>query len=253
MANLVFSEVVFAYPDRGLLRRSVTPVFQGFSWRLGPGRTVVLGPNGAGKSTLLALGASALMPNRGRVTLDDHDVQTRGGRAAIRRTVAWMPQQTRAIPGLSAREQVAYAGWLRGMPRSAAWEAAAESLDRVGLSTEANRLTAQLSGGQQRRVGLAQCLVHGADVWLLDEPSAGLDPGQRARFREILVEVSQSATVLVSTHLVDDIADLYDSVVVLARGEIRFEGTADDFAALAPSPGPLAGEAAYATLVEAER
>ena len=147
-----------------------------------------------------------------------------------------MPQQVRAIPGLTSREQVAYAGWLKGMSRSAAWTEAPAALERVDLTGEADRLTAQLSGGQQRRVGLAQLLVHRADLLLLDEPTAGLDPGQRARFRETLRRTAQDVPVVVSTHRVDDLTDLFDTVVVMDHGRIPFQGSTEAFMALAPGP-----------------
>jgi ABC-2 type transport system ATP-binding protein len=251
--RLSFTNVRFAYPRRSLFRDVPSPVFDGFSWQAPDGRTVVLGPNGAGKTTLLSLGATALRPSRGRITLGDLDSTRRRDLRAFRRTVGWMPQQVRAIPGLTSQEQVAYAGWLKGMSRSGAWTEAAAALKRVDLTNQADRLTAQLSGGQQRRVGLAQSLVHRADMLLLDEPTAGLDPGQRAHFRETLREISQDAAVVVSTHQVDDLTDLFDTVVVLNHGRIRFQGTTAEFMALAPDQSTHRAEAAYATLVSHEQ
>jgi ABC-2 type transport system ATP-binding protein len=174
---------------------------------------------------------------------------SRRERAAFRRAVGWMPQQVRPIAGLTCREQVAYAGWLKGLDRRAAWEAAGEALERVDLAAEAGRRTSQLSGGQQRRVGLAQALVHKADVLLLDEPTAGLDPNQRARFRDVLREISRDVPVLVSTHQVDDLTDLFDTVVVMDHGHLPFSGTPDAFMALAPAGSAHPAEAAYGTLV----
>ena len=252
MTSLAFTDIGFAYPSSMPFGRA-TPVFDAFSWQTPPGRTVLLGPNGAGKTTLLSLGASALRPTRGRVEAGDLDTSRRGDLGAFRRTVGWMPQQVRPIPGLTAREQVAYAGWLKGMTRTEAWEQAGKALDRVGLTHEADRRTARLSGGQQRRVGLAGLLVHDADLFLLDEPTVGLDPGQRARFRETLRELAADRPVLVSTHLVDDLTDLFDTVVVLDRGRIRFQGGVADFMALASADSSHPAEAAYATLVAGER
>jgi ABC-2 type transport system ATP-binding protein len=164
-----------------------------------------------------------------------------------------MPQQVRAVPGLSAREQVAYAGWLKGMRRNEAWTAALTALDRVGLAEESNRRTSQLSGGQQRRVGLASLLVHDATVFLLDEPTVGLDPGQRSRFRETLLAFAVDRPVLISTHQVDDLTDVFETVVVLDRGKIRFQGSVADFVALAPAGDPHPAEAAYATVISGDR
>jgi ABC-2 type transport system ATP-binding protein len=228
-------------------------VLTGFSWQVPAGRTVILGPNGAGKTTLLSLGATVLQPQGGRITFGELDASRAQDRARMRRAIGWMPQQTRPIPGFTAREQVAYAGWLKGLPRSAAWEAALVGLDRVGLAAEARHLTSELSGGQQRRIGLAQCLVHDAEMLVLDEPSVGLDPAQRVRFRDILAELGRHSAVLVSTHVVDDLADLFDSVVVLDHGCLRFQGSIRDFMARAPSGGERAGESAYATLIRGEQ
>ena len=264
LTRLQYIDVGFSYP-RGSLFRRTPPVLDGFSWRAPDGCTVILGPNGAGKTTLLSLGATALRPNRGTVTVEITDSSKaldsgkrvdsskRRDLPAFRRAVGWMPQQIRAIPGLTSREQVAYAGWLKGMPRSVAWVDAPVALERVGLSGEADRPTAQLSGGQQRRVGLAQLLIHRAGLLLLDEPPAGLDPGQRARFREVVRKIAQDVPVVVSTHQVDDLTDLFDTIVVLDDGRIRFQGTTADFMALAPSRSAHPAEAAYAALISDER
>jgi ABC-2 type transport system ATP-binding protein len=252
LTDLAFADIGFSYPSSMPFGPS-TPVFDAFSWQTPLGRTVLLGPNGAGKTTLLSLGASALRPVRGRVVAGGLDTSRRRDLGAFRRSVGWMPQQVRPVAGLTAREQVAYAGWLKGMSRSAAWAEALTALTRVGLADEANRRTSQLSGGQQRRAGLAGLLVHAADLFLLDEPTVGLDPGQRSRFRETLHELAEDRPVIVSTHQVDDLTDLFDTVVVLDRGRIRFQGSVTDFMALAPAGSPHPAEAAYATLVANER
>ena len=251
--SLTFSDLVFSYPRSTILGGTGPRVFDGFNWATPAGATVILGPNGAGKTTLLSIGATGLRPTRGRVRLGDRDASRRRGIAAIRRAVGWMPQHVRAIPGLTAREQVAYAGWLKGMSRADAWRRAPVALFKVGLADEADRRTAQLSGGQQRRVGLAQLLVHRAELLLLDEPTAGLDPGQRARFRETVRDLAGDVPVIVSTHQVDDLTDLFDTVVVLDHGQIRFQGDVAAFMALAPAGSSYPAEAAYASLVDGER
>lgn len=249
MTTLRFAGVGFTYRGGGLRPRPGTRVFADFSWEMPAGRTVLLGPNGAGKSTLLALGATALAPDVGDVRMGAWSGASRRDRSTFRRAVGWMPQQVRPIGGLTCREQVAYAGWLKGLDRATAWQAAGAALDRVDLASEADRRTSQLSGGQQRRVGLAQILVHHADLLLLDEPTAGLDPNQRARFRDVLREISHEVPVLVSTHQVDDLTDLFDTVVVIDHGQTRFTGTPEQFMALAPTGSPHPAEAAYGTLV----
>ena len=160
-----------------------------------------------------------------------------------------MPQHFLPIPGFTALEQVAYSAWLRGTSSSAGRDDALDALDRVGLRAEADSLVSQLSGGQQRRVGLAQVIARPARVVLLDEPTAGLDPAQRSRFRGLLLELPLDAPVLVSTHQVDDLEDLFDTVAVLDRGRIKFQGTPAEFLALAAPGSPRPAEAAYAALI----
>ncbi|MEO8247375.1 MAG: ATP-binding cassette domain-containing protein [Chloroflexota bacterium] len=251
--GLSFRDLTFAYPRSTVMGGVGAGVFESFNWSAPPGATVILGPNGAGKTTLLSLAATALRPTAGTVRLDGWDTTRRRDVAAIRRAVGWMPQHVRAIPGLTAREQVAYAGWLKGMRRSDAWREAAGALAMVGLTGEEDRRMSQLSGGQQRRVGLAQLLVHQAQMLLLDEPTAGLDPGQRARFRETVRSLRSSTPLVVSTHQVDDLTDLFDTVVVLDSGRIRFQGDVRAFLALAPAGSTHPAEAAYATSVGGER
>lgn len=235
-------------------RKAPRPVLDDFSWQVPAGRTVLLGPNGAGKSTLLALGADALRPTRGRIRFGILDPARRADRAAYRRAVGWMPQHVRALPGLTAQEQVAYAAWLKGLGKRQAWAGAAAALAGVGLTELAGRKTSTLSGGQLRRVGLAQVLAHAADVLLLDEPTVGLDPAQRARFRELLAALPPECPVVVSTHQVDDLTELFATVVVLADGAIRFAGPVATFMGLAPpSVTERRGEAAYARIISGER
>lgn len=216
------SECSFSYRRR-------RPVLRDLSYTLPPGRTVLLGPNGAGKSTLLGLCASALRPDSGSVTYGDLSTGRRRALPAFRRRVAWMPQQVGHVPGLTARDQVAYSGWLKGMPRREAWREALQALDRVELADRADDKVQELSGGQQRRVAVAQALVHDAEVLLLDESTAGMDPRQRQVFHQILADLSNEVHIVLSTHDTSDIANSYDSVVVLLDGQVRFSGTVVDF------------------------
>lgn len=228
-------------------------VLRDLSWSIPAGsRTVLLGPNGAGKSTLLGVLSQALRPHAGTVRLV---TGARNGVTAkeLRRRVAWMPQKVVAVPGLTAREQVAYAGWLKGMRREAAWERSLVCLETVGLTSSAQKKAAQLSGGQLRRMGLAEALVHDADFLLLDEPTAGLDPAQRDGFRRLLQRLPKEMAVVVSTHQVDDLGDLFDNVAVLVAGEWRFQGKSDDFLQLGGGNNtPRLAEAAYGVLVGGE-
>ncbi|OKK16945.1 ABC transporter [Streptomyces sp. CB00455] len=215
--------------------------------------TVLLGPNGAGKSTLMAIAASHLPPSSGSVTFNGGTAKGRQ-LASYRKGVAWIPQQITPMPGLTVREQVAYAGWLKGMPKDLAWKASEDALRRVDLTRLAERKSHQVSGGQLRRMGIAGALTHRSELILMDEPTAGLDPTQRLVFRELLADLAGSVQVIVSTHQTEDLADLYTHVAVLAHGKICFQGSPADFHALAPSAtrGREQAEAAYVMLVGRE-
>jgi ABC-type multidrug transport system ATPase subunit len=245
--SLNFSQCVFGY-------RRGRKVLDGLDLSFDIGYTVLLGPNGAGKSTLLSLGASVYVPQAGAVRVAGLSSRDRKVRAEYRRRVAWLPQVVLPVPGLRAREQVAYAGWLKGLSRTQAWDRAEGALARVDLSTMADTPVRALSGGQLRRVGIAQALVHDARVILMDEPTAGLDPQQRKMFRDVLGGLPEGVDVVVSTHQTEDLTDSYRWVVVLDRGQARFQGEVAGFLALAGTdvePSRRA-EAAYLQLVGAE-
>ncbi|MGY5031007.1 ATP-binding cassette domain-containing protein [Streptomyces sp. 900116325] len=220
-------------------RRRRQPVLQDFDYALPDGLSILLGPNGAGKSTLLKLAASVATPQRGSVHLDGLPAGTR----QYRQDVAWMPQDITPMPGLTAREYVAYIGWLKGMSRPEAWKQARKSLAQVDLADRMDERSDRLSGGQLRRVGVAGALVHGARVLLLDEPTAGLDPYQRRVFRDMLSGLTDDIQVLLSTHDVADLAEEADHVTVVYDGKIVHHGDTGSFLALTP-PGTVEGRAA---------
>ncbi|MFN8052428.1 MAG: ATP-binding cassette domain-containing protein [Acidimicrobiales bacterium] len=193
------------------------PVLTELTLDVPAGRVVLLGPNGAGKTTMLRLGAGLLRPTGGRVE-------------SYALAVGYTPQAMSPLAGATALEQVAYAAWLAGVDDRAARRVAGESLERVGLSDAGGQSASTLSGGQLRRVGIAQALAAGGDVLLLDEPAAGLDPLERRRLAAVVAQLD--ASVVISTHLVDDIAATFDQVVVLAAGEVRFQGPVADFLSL---------------------
>ncbi|WP_327269639.1 ATP-binding cassette domain-containing protein [Streptomyces sp. NBC_01218] len=242
------------YTDCSFAYRPGTPVLDGLTMELPRGCTVLLGPNGAGKSTLLSLGASSLAPFSGHVTLGRLDSVRRRDRRAYRQKVGWLPQVVHAVPALTVREQAAYVGWLKGLSKRDAWDRSAGALARVRLTELGRRMSHELSGGQLRRLGIAQTLVHRAELVLLDEPTAGLDPVQRGVFRELLAELSTSVQFVVSTHQTEDLGEVYDTVVVVDRGRPVFQGTASAFLATAPAgtPRERCAESAYRGLVRGE-
>ncbi|WP_370420901.1 ATP-binding cassette domain-containing protein [Streptomyces sp. QH1-20] len=248
------SHVPLRYTDCTFGYRAGVPVLDSLTFEFPLGNTVLLGPNGAGKSTLLSLGASVLSPSSGTVRLGSADSVRRKDRREFRRRVGWLPQRISPVPGLTVREQAAYAGWLKGMSRRRAWDRSADALDRVRLTQLASRRSHELSGGQLRRLGIAQAIVHRAEVVLLDEPTAGLDPEQRRVFRELLADLSDRVHFVVSTHQTEDLADIYHSVVVFDQGRVAYEGNTHGFLAHAPGdvPGDRRAETAYRSLVRGE-
>ncbi|MFJ3900366.1 ATP-binding cassette domain-containing protein [Streptomyces sp. NPDC090025] len=244
---LTFAGVSFRYGRK-------SGVLSDFSAQFESPSTVLLGPNGAGKSTLMALAASHLTPTSGRVCWNGTTPSTRSKRAGYRRAVAWIPQQITPVPGLTVREQVAYAGWLKGLSRASAWQVSEQAIARVGLEKLAGRKSHEVSGGQLRRMGIAGALTHQSEIVLMDEPTAGLDPTQRGVFRDLVAELSESVRVVVSTHQTEDLADLYQEVVVLDAGTVRFQGSTREFHALADGVGSPRenAEAAYTLLVGRE-
>jgi ABC-2 type transport system ATP-binding protein len=211
--------------DFSYSRRRRRSLFSSLDWAVTPGKTtLLLGPNGAGKSTLLKLLAGYERPTHGRVTY-----QGDSSRSGLFASVGWMPQHIEAARGLTAIEQLEYAAWVGGSSRKEARAISRSCLDLVQLSDKAGTRSTQLSGGQLRRLGLAQALVRRAPVLLLDEPTAGLDPAQSINFRSILRQVESPGGIVVSTHQVADIADDVDRVAVLTDGRFVFDGTVDEF------------------------
>ena len=210
-----------------------TRALDGIGLELQPGITGLLGPNGAGKTTLLRILATVLAPDAGRVRLLGLDPQDAGERVAIRRRLGYLPQEAGLHRGFTAFEFVDYVAILKEMTSAQARHAEVRRvLDLVDLGEARSRKIKTLSGGMRRRVALAQALLGDPDLLLLDEPTAGLDPEQRLRFRE-LVSAAPHQTVVISTHQTEDVAALCARVVVLDHGTIRFDGAPADLARLA--------------------
>jgi ABC-2 type transport system ATP-binding protein len=185
------------------------------SLRVSAGVTALIGPNGAGKSTLLRCVATVLEPTRGHVVWGDSlDLPE------ARLRLGYLPQTVRFPPRFRVVDAVRYAGWCHGLPSAEAWAAAEEALEVVDLLDVRHRRVHRLSGGMRQRLGIAQAIVHRPTLLVLDEPSSGLDPGQRETFRSLLRRLGHGATVLVSTHLVDDVAAVADRVLFLNAGRI---------------------------------
>ncbi|XVS63769.1 ABC transporter ATP-binding protein [Actinosynnema sp. CA-299493] len=217
---------------RGLrVRAGRTMAVDGLDLRLGRGVHGLLGPNGAGKTTLIRSLATVLRPASGTLEVLGTPVSGRLDLRRVRRALGYLPQDFGYYKRFTVREFVEYMAWLKEMPKRDVPGAVQRAVERVGLADRADDRLKALSGGMVRRAGIAQAIVNDPEVLLLDEPTAGLDPGQRVRFRELVQELGADSCVVVSTHLVEDVAAACTDVVLVAAGKLVFQGTPAELAA----------------------
>ena len=194
--------------------------------RIPNGMFGLLGPNGAGKTTLMRILAGILKPTSGTVHVAGRDVSTREGHAALKSILGYLPQDLGLYPDLKAWEFLDYISILKGMEnKRARRDRVEELLEVVGLSDAANRKLGGFSGGMKRRVGIAQAILNDPRLLIVDEPTAGLDPEERIRFRNLLSDLAGDRTVLLSTHIVEDVAQTSTNLAVINKGEVLFRGT----------------------------
>jgi len=240
----------------GLTRRfGRTTAVAGVDLRAGPGVFGLLGPNGAGKTSLLRMMATAVPPTSGRLRLLGRDPGSYGPRREIRCRLGYLPQNFGYYPGFTVREFVEYFALLKEMPPARIPAAVAAAVEKVELGGKTKAKLRTLSGGMLRRAGIAQAIVNEPELLLLDEPTAGLDPEQRVAFRALLRDLGRSATVIVSTHLVEDVGAACAQVALMDQGRIVFLGTPDDLSARGTGHGigdaPL--ERGYSAVLAAAR
>ena len=207
-----------------------TDAVAGVSLQAGAGVLGLLGPNGAGKTSLLRILATVLSPSSGSVRLLGRDPREYAERREIRRRLGYLPQSLGYYPGFTVAEFVEYFALLKEMPSARVPAAVAAAVERVDLGRQARAKLRTLSGGMLRRVGIAQAIVNDPELLLLDEPTAGLDPEQRVAFRGLLRDIGAHASVIVSTHLVEDVGAACGDVALLDRGRIVFRGTPAELA-----------------------
>jgi len=206
----------------------------GVSFEGEAGITGLLGPNGAGKTTLLRMIATVMSPDSGSLLLLGHDPANASSRTAIRRSLGYMPQEPGFHRAFTAFEFVDYVAILKEMTdRRARHAEVMRVLDLTGLGGRARTKIRALSGGMRRRLALAQTLLGDPQLLVLDEPTAGLDPEQRLRFRELISEIAVRQTVILSTHQTEDVATLCNRVIVMNEGIVLFEGVPRELAELA--------------------
>jgi ABC-2 type transport system ATP-binding protein len=249
-------EAIMNVEITGVTRRfGRTMAVAGVDLRTGPGVFGLLGPNGAGKTSLLRMIATAIPPTSGRLRLLGRDPHTYGPRREIRRRLGYLPQNLGYYRGFTVVQFVEYFALLKEMPAGRIPLAVATAVDRVGLGDRSTARLRTLSGGMLRRVGIAQAIVNEPELLLLDEPTAGLDPEQRVAFRALLRDLGQHATIMVSTHLVEDVGAACAQVALMDQGRIIFHGTPGELTARGEGHGtgdaPL--ERGYSAVLAAAR
>jgi ABC-type multidrug transport system ATPase subunit len=186
----------------------------------------LLGPNGAGKTTLMRILAGVVLPSAGRVCVAGLDMHTERAREHVKGMLGYLPQELGMYPELTARQFIDYLAILKGIQDSGERKRrVGAALEMVGLNEAAERKVKGFSGGMKRRVGIAQALVNDPRILIVDEPTAGLDPEERIRFRNLLVDLAADRVVILSTHIVEDIGQTCRDLAVLARGRILFRGS----------------------------
>ena len=198
----------------------------GIDLQIDSGMFGLLGPNGAGKTTLMRILAGIVNPTSGKVRVDSYDLPSEKGKQAVKSMLGYLPQELGMYPDLTAFQFVDYMAILKGMddPR-ARRERVERVLKMVGLADTAGRKIKSFSGGMKRRVGIAQALVNDPKLLIVDEPTAGLDPEERIRFRNLLVNLAADRAVLLSTHIVEDIGQTCRDMAVLSHGRVIFRGS----------------------------
>jgi ABC-type multidrug transport system ATPase subunit len=207
---------------------------RGIDLEIGSGMFGLVGPNGAGKTTLMRILAGLVRPTSGAVNVLGNDVTSPHGKLATKAVLGYLPQELGLYPNLTAREFLDYIAILKGVTdRAVRRQQVTEVLQQVRLSDEADRQLKTYSGGMKRRVGIAQALLGDPQLLIVDEPTAGLDPEERVRLRNLLADMAARRTVILSTHIVEDISQSCTDLAVIAHGKVLFQGAPRDLIARA--------------------
>ena len=215
MHELKLIDVQKKYKDKEAVRK--------FNYTFTNGVYGLLGENGAGKTTLMRLICGVLQPTGGSIYCDDIEIDSMG--AEYRRLLGYLPQDFGYYPNYTAVEFLMYIAALKGIPKNVAKKRVTELLEVVDLSHVANKKVKTFSGGMKQRVGIAQALLNNPKILILDEPTAGLDPKERVRFRNLLSEYAGDKIVILSTHIVSDIEAIADEVLLMKKGKFVLQGT----------------------------
>ena len=191
-----------------------------FSAALHTGVTGLLGANGAGKTTLMRMICGVLTPTGGEITYNGMPVSEERYRSVL----GYLPQEFGCYPEFSGRDFLLYFAALKGIPKNEAIIRGEELLETVGLAEVSRKKVRTYSGGMKQRLGIAQALLNRPQVLILDEPTAGLDPMERVRFRELIRETGKSSIVLLSTHIVSDVEHIADHILMMKDGQLLWQG-----------------------------
>lgn len=193
------------------------------STTLQPGVIGLLGENGAGKTTLMRMLCGILKPSSGTITFEGLDVSEE----LYRDVLGYLPQDFGYYPNFSGRDFLMYIAALKGIEKSAARRKCDELLHTVNLEQVANKKIKTYSGGMKQRIGIAQAVLNNPKILILDEPTAGLDPKEKVRFRNLIAELGKDSIVILSTHIVSDVEQIADRILMMKSGQIIFDGCMD--------------------------
>jgi ABC-2 type transport system ATP-binding protein len=205
---------------------------RGIDLEIGTGMFGLVGPNGAGKTTFMRILAGLLRPSSGKVSVLGNDVSTSRGKLAVKSVLGYLPQELGLYPDLTALEFLEYVALLKGLTGNVERQKQLdEILELVGLTGDARRKMRTFSGGMKRRVGIAQALLGKPQLLIVDEPTSGLDPEERVRLRNLLAEMSARCTVILSTHIIEDVSQSCNDLAVINLGQVLFRGSPGDLIA----------------------
>ncbi len=193
------------------------------SLRCEPGMLGLVGPNGAGKTSLMRLIATLLSPTEGTIRWNGQDIRTHG--QALRQVLGYLPQDFGVYPEFTGRQFLRYLAAIKGLPSELLKQRVDEVVEMVNLEQEADRKLPTYSGGMKQRIGIAQALLGDAELLIVDEPTAGLDPAERVRFRTLLASLTRNRIIILSTHIISDVEAAASRLLLLQAGRVLADTT----------------------------